>query len=124
MKTTAQVSVSLLVVGTILCLRSCQLGQLVSAGKQRVIFAMVIDMRAYNGKTVFAEVLTDVDGILIETVSAAFESYPNTAHQTWAKLTTLKKIDTNHHYFIDIGDSGNLAVLEHFDVMLNAVWSG
>ncbi len=128
MKTTARVSVSLLVVGTILCLCSCQMGQLVSAGKQRVTFALVIGTRAYNGKTVFADVFTDVHGTLIETVFAAFESYPNIAHQAWPKLTTLREIDTKRRYFIDIDDSadessGDLAGLQHFDVMPNAARS-
>lgn len=120
----------ILVTALLLC--SCQMGTLVSAGKQRVTFALVIDTREYNGETVFADVLTDVGGTLVETVSATFESYPNTAHQAWAKLTTLEQIDTNRRYFLDFfidinasGDktSGDLAGIQHFDVMPNAVWS-
>jgi len=108
------------------------MGTLVSAGKQRVTFALVIDTRAYNGKAVFADVLDDVGGALIENVSAAFEGYPNTAHQAWVRLTTLEQIDTNRRYFLDFfididdsGDesSGDLEGIQHFDVMLNAVWS-
>lgn len=120
------------ILATALFLCSCQMGTLISAGKQRVTFALVIDTRDYNGKTVFADVLTDVGGTLVETVSAALESYPNTAHQAWAKLTTLEQIDTNRRYFLDFfididddGDesSGDLAGIQHFDVMPNAVWS-
>lgn len=120
------------ILGIALFLCSCQMGTLVSAGKQRVTFALVIDTRDHNGKAVFADVLDDVGGALIETVSAALESYPNTAHQAWARLTTLEQIDTNRRYFldffIDIDDSGNessgdLAGIQHFDIMPNAVWS-
>ena len=120
------------VLGTVLFLCSCQMGTLVSAGKQRVTFALVIDTRVHDGKTVFTDVLTDVGGTLVETVSATFESYPNTASQAWARLTTLEQIDTNRRYFLDFfididasGDesSGDLAGIQHFDVMPNAVWS-
>ena len=120
------------VLATALFLCSCQMGTLISAGKQRVTFALVIDTRTYNGEMVFADVLTDVGGTLVETVSAAFESYPATTHQAWAKLTTLEQIDTNRRYFLDFfididasGDesSGDLAGIQHFDVMPNAVWS-
>ena len=120
------------VLGGLLVLCSCQMGTLVSAGTQRVTFALVIDTRTYNGKAVVADVLDDVGGVLIETVSAVLESYPNTAHQAWARLTTLEQIDTNRRYFldffIDIDDSGgetsgDLAGIQHFDVMPNAVWS-
>ena len=105
---------------------------LVSASKQRVTFALVIDTREFNGKAVFADVLDDVGGVLIETVSAALESYPNTAGQAWARLTTLEQIDTHRRYFLDFfididgsGDesSGDRAGIQHFDVMPNAVWS-
>jgi len=120
------------IMGALFVLCSCQMEKLVSAGKQRVTFALVIDTRAYNGTIVFADVLDDVGGALIETVSAAFESYPNTASQTWARLTTLEQIDTNRRYFLDFfididasGDesSGDSAGIQHFDVMPNAVWS-
>jgi len=120
------------VVGGLLVLCSCQMGTLVSAGKQRVTFALVIDTRVYNGKTVYADVLDDVGGALIETVSAALESYPNTANQAWARLTTLEQIDTNRRYFLDFfidtddsggESSGDLAGVQPFDVMPNAVWS-
>ena len=120
------------VLGTVLLLCSCQMGTLISAGKQRVTFALVIDTRAYNGETIFADVLTDVGGTLVETVSATFESYPNTAHQAWARLTTLEQIDTHRRYFLDFfididgsGDesSGDRAGIQHFGVMPNAVWS-
>ena len=120
------------VIGGVLILCSCQMGTLVSAGKQRVTFALVIDTREYNGKVVFADVLDDVGGALIESVSSALESYPNTTHQAWARLTTLEAIDTNRRYFLDFfididtsGDesSGDLAGIQHFEVMPNAVWS-
>ncbi len=120
------------VLATVLFLCSCQMGTLISAGKQRVTFALVIDTRTYNGEMVFADVLTDVGGTLVETVSATFESYPNTTYQAWAELITLEQIDTNRRYFLDFfidfddsGDktSGDLAGIQHFDVMPNAVWS-
>ena len=121
-----------LLIGAVLFLCSCQMGNLVSASKQRVTFALVIETRAYNGKTVFADVLDDPGGTLIETVSAAFESYPATANHAWAKLTTLGKVETNRRYFLDffididdngVESSGDLAGIQHFEVMPNAVWS-
>ena len=128
----ARIFVICVTVGAMLFLCSCQMGTLISAGEQRVTFALVIDTHTYDGEMVFADVLTDVGGTLVETVSAAFESYPATTHQAWAKLTTLEQIDTNRRYFLDFfididasGDesSGDLAGIQHFDVMPNAVWS-
>ncbi len=121
-----------LLTGAILFLCSCQMGNLVSTGKQRVTFALVIDTRVYNGKMVYADVLDDPGGTLIEAITAAFESYPATENHAWTKMTTLNEIETNRRYFLDFfididndgtETSGDLTGIQHFEVMPSAVWS-
>ncbi|RLE27345.1 hypothetical protein DRJ54_07875 [Candidatus Acetothermia bacterium] len=121
-----------LLIGTLFLLSGCLGEGLVSAGRKRVTFALVLDTRAYNGKTAYADILDTPGGTLIETVSAVFASYPNTANHSWARFTTLGEIETNHRYFLDffidmdgdgVEDSGDLRGIQHFDVMPNATWS-
>jgi len=121
----------LLVVSILMAVVSCA-GNLVNASLQRITFALVIDSRAYNGVNILADVLDDFQGNIIESVSDPLASYPNTANHAWARLTTLGEHPTNRRYVLEFyldldGDgtlsSGDLAGVQHFDVMPNAVWS-
>jgi hypothetical protein len=103
---------------------------------KRITFALVVDTRNYDGKKVYASVSTEGDdtteGTEVATVQGVFESYPNTTANSWAKMTTLDEIDTNVRYLLDFfvdmnadgeRSTGDLAGVQHFDVMPDAIWS-
>ena len=101
---------------------------------RRVTFAFVLDdATIYIGDDIIAEVRDhDASGALLETLQAPLALYPNAPGISWAQLTTLEEIETNHRYhltfFIDIDSSGTLTSGDQsgiltFDVMPNAVWS-
>ena len=121
----------MLILGAILVLASC-VGNITIPSSQRITFALVLDTRVYNGLTVIADVLNDFGGTVLETVSDALASYPNTANHAWARLTTLEEYLTNRTYVLDFyldmdgsgsRTSGDLHGIQHFNVMPNAVWS-
>lgn len=129
MFTHRRVLVTILLIGVAIALSSCSMTGLVSSSAKRVTFALVIDTRTYNGKSVIAAL--DQGETTVETLSAPFASYPNTATQAWAQLTTLDAVPTGQRYelafFIDmngdgIKDSGDLTGSQFFDVMPNANW--
>lgn len=126
---TRRLLTGVLLTGLALALSSCATTGLIDSSAKRVTFALVIDTRAYNGKLVTADVRQGQS--TLETVSAPFASYPNTASQAWAQLTTLSAIPTGQRYeldfFIDMNgdgvkDSGDLTGSQFFDVMPNATW--
>lgn len=111
---------------------SCDVGQLAAVSKKRITFALVIDTRVYNEKMVYADVLDNPGGLLITTVEASLESYPNTANHAWARMTTLQEFETNRRYFLEFfidldgngtKTTGDLTGIQHFDVMPNASWA-
>ena len=115
---------------------ACDLTDGIGAESKRVTFALVIDTRSYDGKKIYAGVATAANETsqaeVITTLQGVFESYPNTATHSWAKMTTLDEIETNEGYFLDFfidmnedGEeaTGDLAGIQHFDVMPNAIWS-
>ncbi|MBI9097909.1 MAG: hypothetical protein JEY91_05505 [Spirochaetaceae bacterium] len=115
----------------LLFLPACQ--NYILSESQRVTFAFVLDDDTlYVGKNVIAEVRDhDASGALLETLEAPLALYPNAPGVSWAKLTTLEEIETNHRYhltfFIDTDasgtlTSGDLSGILTFDVMPNAVW--
>lgn len=119
----------LLLLGLAFALSSCGTTTLIGSSAKRVTFALVIDTRAYNGKSVIAAL--DQGDTTLETLSAPFASYPNTATQAWAQLTTLDAVPTGERYelafYIDMNgdgvrDTGDLAGSQFFDVMPNATW--
>jgi hypothetical protein len=120
---------TILLIGVAVALSSCGTSDLISSSAKRVTFALVIDTRAYNGKSVIADL--EQGSTTLETLSAPFASYPNTATQAWAQLTTLDTVPTGERYeldfFIDMNgdgvkDSGDLTGSQFFDVMPNANW--
>jgi hypothetical protein len=78
MKTIKGRLAGLALVGGLLALVGCA-GNMIAPGAQRITFALVLDTRAYNGVAVIADVLDDFGGNVLETVSDALASYPNTA---------------------------------------------
>ncbi len=124
-----RILIGVLLIGLALVLTSCQTSHLVSSGTKRVTFALVIDTRAYNDKIVYADL--QEGNTTIETLSARFTPYPNTATQAWAQLATLDAISTGQRYFLDffidmngdgVKDTGDLTGTQFFDVMPNASW--
>ncbi|MFC2105792.1 hypothetical protein ACFLS5_04845 [Candidatus Bipolaricaulota bacterium] len=131
MKPSRALTLALVVLGALLVLTSCT-GNIAVPSSQRVTFALVLDTRAYNGIAVIADVLDDFGGTILEVVTDALTSYPNTANHAWARLTTLEEHPTNRRYvldfYLDMDGSGtrsfgDLHGMQHFDVMPNAVWS-
>jgi len=129
MFTNRRILVAILLIGLAVAVSSCGSTGLISSSAKRVTFALVIDTRTYNGKTVIAAL--DQGSTTLETLSAPFASYPNTATQAWAQLTTLDAVPTGERYeldfFIDMNadgvkDSGDLYGTQFFDVMPNATW--
>jgi hypothetical protein len=111
---------------------SCVPGEQIIVENKRVTFALVIDIRDYNGEKVYANVLTEPGGTLVTTVDGVFESYPNTATHAWARMTTLDELETNKRYFLDffidmdddgVKTTGDLTGIQHFEVMPSAIWS-
>lgn len=94
MKTSGALALALVILGAILVLASCT-GNIAIPSSQRITFALVLDTRAYNGVTVIADVLDDFGGTVLEIVSDALTSYPNTANHAWARLTTQEEYPTN-----------------------------
>lgn len=114
-------------------LGSCTDSSLVMASDERVTFALVLDSRAYDGRTVYAELRANGAGsAVLESLSAQLADYPNTSIQAWAQFTTLERIKTNAGYFldfyIDMDGSGSLTTgdlqgYQNFYVAPSAVWS-
>lgn len=77
------------------------MGNLVSVGKQRMTFALVLDTRAYNGKTVFADVLNDPGGTLIEMVAAAARSLQVRGHRELLQVGN-EIVDRNSRQGLDL----------------------
>jgi len=69
---------------------------------QRVTFAFVHDDdTVYIGDDIIAEVRDhDASGVLLETLQAPLVSYPNAPGVSWAQLTTLEEVETNHRYHL------------------------
>lgn len=115
----------------ILFLPSCR--NFILLENQRVTFAFVLDDNTiYIGKDIIAEIRDhDASGVLLETLEAPLVDYPNAPGISWAQLTTLEEIETNHRYhltfFIDVDETGTLTTGDQsgiltFDVMANALW--
>ncbi len=121
----------LTVSAVLLLLSSCDTFQQIT--QERLTFALVIHTRAYDTKTVYADVHDhNLDGAMRETVHAALEAYPNTTSDSWAKMTTNEVLPNGQRYtlefYIDLDGSatlsaGDLQGVQVFEIRAGESWA-
>lgn len=111
----------------------CREGDLLYVEDTSPTFALVLDSRSWNGLLVYADLIeNDAAKTRWGRLSAPLSDCPNTAFQSWARLTVNDSIPTNMLYFLEffidinnnaVKDSGDLAGVQAFYLAPNAVWS-